>query len=240
MKHSISFFFATVLVADMLFTLPSCNLDEQLGKEENIPEIAEQLLEMPVQEAMEYLKTQGFLYGEEASRRDVYIFSRDGRLSEFSYEATARLVLDAFNDTVRVVEAIQHPKTEKAARYLFWKWSHYTAAVTLPKVEKWAGSLDGQSYTDGLVSQQMIDNYQNQYEKGEITQKEYDMWMRAYSKNQEAFWTDFKNAGANVKSAHEYYIDEALPKELKIEYDADNDGKIELRYETHNFVIRWE
>ena len=251
MKHTNAFVFAATVVAGMIFSLSSCNPDIQLGNEENIPEVAEHLLGLDVQNAMQYLEKQGFCYGNKPDYVDEYVFSRDGALSEFSYEATAMLMFGV-DDKVRYVFAIQRPKTEQAARNLYWKWSHYTAQVTLPKVENWSGSLvvkdlEGShlkdqwtSYTDGSSSKQMLDSYRNRYEKGEITQEEYEMWLAVYSMTRDVFWTDFKNDGENVKSANEHYTDNSKPKEVEIIYYANNGGEINLYYETHNYVKHWE
>jgi hypothetical protein len=66
------------------------------------------------------------------------------------------------------------------------------------------------------------------------------MWLSVYSLTKERFWTDFKSEGENINSASEHYTDYSLPKEVELIYYANNGGRIELHYETHNFVRRWE
>lgn len=253
MKRTNSFFVAAAIVAAMTFGLSSCNPDVQLGSQENIPEVAEHLLGMSVQEAMQYLEKQGFIFGSKADYTNEYVFSRDASLTEFSYEATAMLMFGTFEgDTVRYADGMQCPKTEQEARDLYWKWSHYTAGVTLKEVERWDGDLvlkdlsgsslknKWMSYIDGSSAKQMLDSYRDKYEKGELSKEEYDMWLSVYSQTKERFWTDFKSEGENINSASEHYTDYSLPKEVELIYDANNGGRIELHYETHNFVRRWE
>ena len=155
-------------------------------------------------------------------------------------------------DTVKYVIAVQRPKTEKAARKLYQKWSRYTAVVTLPEVELWQGNLIVKNlensmledkwthYIDGSTAKKMMDNYQEEYEKGYIKQEEYDMWMNVYSKNKEQFWKDLEREQDNVNSAGEHYTDNTLPKEVSLSLDTNNGGSIELQYETHDFVVQWE
>ena len=177
MKRTNSFFVAAAIVAAMTFGLSSCNPDVQLGSQENIPEVAEHLLGMSVPEAMQYLEKQGFIFGSKADYANEYVFSRDASLTEFSYEATAMLMFGTFEgDTVRYADGMQCPKTEQAARDLYWKWSHYTAVVTLKEVERWDGDLvlkdlsgsslknKWMSYIDGSSAKQMLDGYRDKYE----------------------------------------------------------------------------
>ena len=253
MKRIFSLCLTSAITVVMLFCLTGCNSDVNLGKEENIPEVAEHLLGMPVNDAMKYLETQGFLFGNKADYSNEYVFSRDGSLSEFSYEATAMLMFGVFNgDTIKYVDAVQRPKTEKDACKLYKKWSRYTALVTLPKVKLWKGDLivknlekstlkDKRSnYIDGSAAKEMVESYQQQYKNGEITKENYDMWMTVYSRNREQFWEDLEREQDNIDTAMEHYTDNTLPKEVELILYTNNGGSIELYYETHNFVWQWE
>ena len=236
--------------------LAGCNSDVDLGKYENIPEVAEHVLGMTVPQAKEYLSKQGFYFGRVMENGSEYVFSRDKNLSEFSYEASSMFAFGVFSDTVRYASGIQRMETEKSAADLYWKWSHYTAQETWPKVYLWDGHItlkkesgsSGSRFTDyceGTMIDQLKEKMAEQYNSGQITQEEYDAQMQSYSYDRKLFWSDLRQAGEDEKldSSYEKYTTEdtsAHPKETILSVYMNNGGDIELDYETtHNFVWVW-
>lgn len=201
------FFILGVFVA----LLTACNPDVQLHDYEDTPKVAEHILGMSVQEANKYLESQGFHFGQKADYANEYVYSKDKKFSEFSYDASIMLMFGTFNtDSVYYVDASQRMDTEKNAYDLYWKWSHYTANTTLPKSTYWSGSVNGTYYQTG---------------------------------EQEKFWTDYKQMAESLNHAGEHYRNEGdnVPqKEIEMWVDMNNGGRIELNYETHNFVWIWE
>lgn len=244
-------FFVSALATIML---ASCNSDVELGSYENIPEVAEHVLGMTIQEAKDYLSKQGFYFGRVMENGDEYVFSRDKNLSEFSYEASSKFAFgafDAFDDTVRYATGIQLMETEKSAADLYWKWSHYTAKETWREVYHWSGhiTLNVSRFTDycgGTSVEQMKKQLTEQYNNGQITQEEYDSWMQTYAYDKQRYWSDLREAGEDeqLSSAYEEFRTEdpsAHPKETTLSVRMNNGGRIELDYETtYNFVWRWE
>lgn len=238
--------------------LASCNSDVELGMYENIPEVAEHVLGMTIQEAKDYLSKQGFYFGRVMENGDEYVFSRDKNLSEFSYDASSKFAFGAFDDTVRYATGIQLMETEKSAADLYWKWSHYTAQETWPEVYLWSGHISWKrdeqnpyqsryaNYCGGTSAEQMKKQMTEQYNNGQITQEEYDSWMQTYAYDKQRFWSDLRKAGEDeqLDSAHERYStveQSAHPKETSLSVYMNNGGSIELTYETtYNFVWRWE
>lgn len=244
--------------------LTSCNSDVELGAYENIPEVEEHILGMTTQEATDYLSTQGFYFGRVMENGSEYVFSRDQKLSEFSYEASSMLAFGCYNDTVHYASGLQRMETEKSATDLFWKWSRYTAQNTWPEVYMWRGYISykedqnasegGSSdysdmtigeYYDGIMIEQIKEQLAEQYNSGQITKEEYNTLMQSYSYNRNTYWSHLRDTGerGQLFSAHETYNTEeqcAHPKETTLSVYMNNGGSIELNYETtYNFVWHW-
>ena len=256
MKTNRTFFAAVAVTAVVASMLCSCNPDVQLGTYEDAPKVAETLLGKTSAEATAYLQKLGFNFGNKADYADEYVFSKDASLKEFSYEASIMLMFGTYNDTVKYAGALQRMQTEKSARDLYWKWSHYTASVTLPKVYFWNGSIIVKdltqsqqpdrwtTYHDGSSIKQMLAEREEDYKNGRITKEQYDSYVDTYTRrNRELFWTDYKREGDNIDSAYEEYRNKGedyKPKEVGISLDMNNGGEIQLYYETRDFVVRWE
>lgn len=244
-------FIPHLLFAIGVSILSSCEPGVYLNSNEDTPKVAEKILEMPVQEALQYMKTQGFIFGVKADYADEYVFSKDEHLSEFSYDASIMLMFGAYNDTVKYVDAVHCMKTEESAYDLFWKWSHFAATVIKSKVSAWRGTLRvkeqteksrSASYFDGTQVEQGLAELDEQLKNGYITQTEYDERKATYMRDRNQFWADYKNAKGNINSVSEDYMnDESTkhPKEIHMYLDMNNGGRIELHYATHNFIIHW-
>lgn len=256
MKTNKTFFTAVAVAAVTAGMLCACNPDVQLNSNEDSPKVAEALLGMTSAEATAYLEKQGFCFGNKADYADEYVFSKDASLREFSYEASIMLMFGTFEtDTVKYAAAFHRMQTEKSARDLYWKWSHYTATVTLPKVYFWNGSFVVKylaqsqqpdrwtTYCDGSIAKQMLDDREEDYKNGKITKEEYDSYVTTYTRGREQFWTDYKREGDNIDSAYEEYRNEGdnyKPKEIELSVYMNNGGEIQLYYETRDFVVHWE
>ncbi|MCR4665037.1 MAG: hypothetical protein K5660_06695, partial [Paludibacteraceae bacterium] len=210
--------------------------------------------------AMQYLQTQRYVFGLESEHSNEYVFSRDFTLSEFSYEAAEMLYYGTYGtDTVRYVVALHRSKSRKSASDLYGKWSHYTAQTTFSGIEMWTGSLsvtntgnsDLQndivyySYHEGSLIDEQRKKAEEDYINGTITEDEYTDLMKTFSSGRKNFWVDYQRYADedSIDSVNEYYMNSEAtghPKETSMELFMDNGGKIELRYETHNFVIHWE
>ena len=251
MKTNTNFFTAVAVTAVVASMLCACNQDVQLGAYEDAPKVAEALMGMTSAEATAYLERQCFYFGNKANN-DEYVFSKDAAQSEFSYEASIMLMFGTSNDTVRYAAALQRMQTEKSARDLYWKWSHYTATVTLPDVYFWDGGIVVKdltqsqqpdrwtTYCDGSSVKQMLADRTEDYKNGRITKEEYDSYATTYSRNRAQFWTDYKREGDNIDSASEHYRNEGgHPKEIELILYTNNGGEIELYYETRDFIVHW-
>lgn len=198
-------FLLTTLVA----LLAACNPDVQLYDYEDTPKVAEQLLGLTKSEAERYLEKHGFIFGRKMDYADEFVYSKDKKISEFSYDASIMLMFGTFKtDTVRYVAATHRMQMQKSAYDLYWKWSHYTASVTQPKYTYWSGYA-GSGY----------------YNAGEQAQ----------------FWAEYKEKADNLDTAFEHYKNEGeQPKEIQLSVYMNNGGRIELNYETQNFITIWE
>ncbi len=244
----------SIIITSMIMFC-SCNPDAELNTNENTPKIAEELLGMTVSKAYKHLEKNGFKSHNRMDEDTEKVFSKDESLSEFSYEAAIMLAFGDYNDTVRKVVAIQRMQTEKAARDLYWKWSHFAATVIKPTFSLWSGYVSvkdlsisqqpdrGTNYCGGTEVEQMLKDRTDDYNNGKITKEEYDQYVEAYTKyNQSKFWTDFKREADNIDSAYEQYRNEEStghPKEIELNVYMNNGGEIELYYSTHNFVVHW-
>ena len=248
--------FCLSIIITSLIMLCSCNPDVTLNSNEDSPKIAEAILDMPVQEAMKYLEKNGFRFGSKADYSNEYVFSKDASLSEFSNDASIMLMFGTFEgDTVRYAAAMHRMQTEKSARDLYWKWSHFAATVIKPTFSYWSGHVSvkdlsisqqpdkGTYYCGGTTVEQMLKDRTDDYNNGKITKEEYDQYVEIYSKyNQSKFWADFKRETDNIDSAFEQYRNEdstGHPKEIELNVYMNNGGEIELYYSTHNFVVHW-
>ncbi len=248
----------SIFILAALCLLVSCNKDVvTLKQEENIPEVAEHLLGMTHEEAIQYLQTQRYVFGLESEHSNEYVFSRDFTLSEFSYEAAEMLYYGTYGkDTVRYVVALHRSQSRKSASDLYGKWSHYTAQTTFSGIEMWTGVLsvmisedpyhgESYSYCEGTLIDEQRKQAEEDYKNGTITEDKYTNLMKIYSSGRKNFWVDYQRAADNetIYSASEHYRNSEAtehPKETEITLYMNNGGKIELRYETHNFVIHWE
>ena len=242
------------LLAALAVSFISCNSDVQLGSDENIPEVAEHVLGMTTQQAINYLASKGYVFGNKVEYADEYVFSRDRNISEFSYEASTMLMFGVFKgDTVKYASGLQRMKTKKSACDLYLKWSYYSASITMPKGTAWSGTIALKQnpddrythYCDGDGIKQALEQLTEDYNNGKMTKEMYDMWVEVYTHNKDIFWTDYKqeNANDNIDSAFEFYqIPESTghPKELQLTVYTNNEGDIELEYRTRNFEIHWE
>ena len=240
MKKTLLFALAAVLCA-------ACNQDIQLHDYEDTPKVAEHVMGMTTQQATAYLEKQGFFFkGEVEPTQPSHIFSKDPKLSEFSYEASIMLGLGVTNDTVHFVSAVQQMETEQSARDLFLKWSKYTAKVTFPSPQEWIGVLmwresnPTMNYYGGVVVEQAKESAQKAYESGRLTKEEYDELMAIYSRTQEVYWSDYQNAGDNLRMAGENYknVGPDYPiKEIEMQLLTNNGGRIELYYTTRDYNV---
>lgn len=248
-----------ILLAVVVFT--ACKKEETvvLTQDENIPEVAEQLLGMTYENAMQYLEKQRFAFGVLADNGVEYGFSRDLTLTEFSYDATELLVCAIRNDTVIHVYATHSSQTRKSASDLYGKWSHYTAQSTFSAIELWQGSIsieisedpmfgnpiESYSYHEGSLIDEQLKQAETEYKNGTITKEEYEEIRDIYSqKKRNVFWSDYQRYADKdvLDSAHEHYTNSEAtghPKETSIALYMNNGGKIEVRYETQNFITRW-
>ncbi|MCR4665577.1 MAG: hypothetical protein K5660_09475 [Paludibacteraceae bacterium] len=250
----------SIFILAALCLLVSCNKDVvTLKQEENIPEVAERLLGMTHEAAMQYLQTQRYVFGLESEHSNEYVFSRDFTLSEFSYEAAEMLYYGTYGkDTVRYVVALHRSKSRKSASDLYGKWSHYTAQTTFSGIELWKGSLsvmisgdsslqndrESYSYCEGTLIDEQRKQAEEDYKNGTITEDKYTDLMKIYSSGRKNFWVDYQRAAdnGNIDSANEYYRNSEAtghPKETEITLYMNNGGEIELHYETQNFVTHW-
>lgn len=249
-----------ILLAVVVFT--ACKKEETvvLTQDENIPEVAEQLLGMTYENAMQYLEKQRFAFGVLADNGVEYGFSRDLTLKEFSYDATELLVCAIRNDTVIHVYATHRSQTRKSASDLYGKWSHYTAQSTFSKVEQWTGSLsvdisedeifgntiESYAYNEGTLIDEQLKQTETDYKNGIISKEEYEELKEMFSsRKRSVFRSDLRRYADKdmLESAYEYYRNSdasGQPKETSIELYMNNGGKIEVRYETQNFITRCE
>ena len=242
--------------------LNSCNSEVSLNSNEDTPKVAETILEMPLQKAQTYLEKQGFSFGQKEDYADEYVYSKDEKLKEFSYDASIMLMFGAYDDTVRYVVAIHRMKTEDSAHDLFGKWLRFTETVVKSDdVSLWRGFMWAKdeatdtpwmttetknresSYSAGTEVKQALAELDEQFKNGTITQEQYDERKALYIRNKKQFLEDFKNAKGKIDSASEDYFNyesTGKPKEIHMHLHMNNGGNIELNYQTHNFVVHWE
>lgn len=234
--------------------LCGCNPDVALNSNENSPKIAEEILGMTVQEATKHLEKNGYCFGSKMEYADEYVFSKDARFTEFSYDASIMFMFGSYEDTVKYASALHRMETEKSARDLYWKWSHFAATVIRPTYSFWNGYLSVKdesisqqparrtSYYGGTQVEQMTKDLTDDYNNGRITKEEYDSYMETYKQTQSQFWTAYKREADNINSASEYYRNEestSYPKTIDMSVDMNNGGRIELYYSTFNGVVHW-
>ena len=237
----------TLLLTLVAVLCAACNSDIQLHDYEDSPKVAEHIMGMTSQQAIAYLEKQGFYYkGEPDVVAPQYIFSKDQKFSEFSYEASIMLAFSAPNDTIRSVSTVHRMETEQSARDLFYKWSQYTAKTTFPSPQQWQGfiilkeSYQTSNYYGGAWVEQAKEAAQKAYESGRFTKEEYDELMATYSRTQEMYWSDYQKAGDNIDGANEEYknVGPDYPiKEVDLYLFTNNGGSIELHYETRDYNI---
>lgn len=190
-----------------LCLLASCNPNIQLNADEDAPKIAEHVLGMPTEQAANYLMQLGFVEDLMPTTANLY---NPGR--RFSKDPAILLTIASNGtDTVHQVSVWQKvsAQEEKSARNMYWKWSHFTAEVTLPKVETWSGSLaDPDSintphrymyYVDGTTAKYYKQELAEMYKRGEMTKDEYEQNLANYARNREQFWADYQSKGFNVR-----------------------------------------
>lgn len=83
MKRIFSICLTSAVVVVMLIYLTGCNSDVKLGREYNIPEVAEYLLGMSTNDAMKYLEEQGFLFGSKTDYSNEYVFQETAIFRSF-------------------------------------------------------------------------------------------------------------------------------------------------------------
>ena len=142
-----------LLLSTLVALLASCNPDVQLYDYEDTPKVEEHILGLTKSEAEKYLAKKGFIFGHKMDYVDEFVYSKDKKIAEFSYDASIMLMFGTFEDTVRYVSATQCMQTQKSAYDLYWKWSHYTASVTLPKYTYWSGYAGSGYYNAGEQEQ---------------------------------------------------------------------------------------
>ena len=209
-KSNFFFFLAAMLVA--------CNPDIQFGTSDNMPKIAEHLLGMHTDAGIAYLEKRGFTFeGDELHNQHpwTFILSKGAPDRRFSFEAPVVVWINHdWKDSISDVSVSQRLKTEKSARDLYWKCSHYTATVTMPEtIEHWSGVVD-------------IKDLSVAHQKDDWT--DYD--------DREAYWAAFRNESDNIQEAYEYYSDWNLPKEIGLGVYILEDGLFMVEYDTRNYI----
>ena len=223
-----------------LCLLASCNTDIQLNADEDAPKIAEHVLGMTTEQAAKYLKQSGFVEGIRHETAMGYnsdrFFSKDPALSEYSEDAAVVLTIAPNGtDTVHQVSLRQRVSVqyEKKAHDLYWKWSHFTAEVTLPNVEMWSGRLrDPDSintshryvdYYDGTTAKHTKQVLEDAYRRGEISKEQYDQQIASYARNREQFWSDYKSKVFIVSENYRNEGREFPKKEINLYFEVPND-----------------
>ena len=205
MKKTIVFllFISAVLLA-------SCNSDVYFGSNDNLPKIADKMLGMTPDQAFSYMRKEGFTYeGDEnhAKHPREYIFSKGAKNAQFSFDAPIVIWAELqYGDTINNIQSEQRPDSEKEARDLYWKWSHYTESVFASKMKEWYANIC----------------------KSNKSEMDYD--------NREQFWADYKNAADSLLIVYEYYGDWDKPKEINMGFNFEEPGEYRLIYYTNDFI----
>lgn len=240
--------------------LCACNETIRFNEYENIPEIASDILGMHPDEAIAYLQKRGYNIRTAADLGDCgttngeYVFSKDSSQTAFAYESPIMIMFGTFHsDTVCYVSGLKCMKTTQSAVELYEKWSKYVFKKIMPKPYLWRGSIWGDnvdnSYSQGKAIDEALANLKSRYANGEITEKEYQMWLETYSYDRKKFEQDYEAFAPDSKGIdedyHQFDLDGVktapnIPKEIEMYYDSNNGGQIELYFSITNFITHWE
>ena len=206
MKTTIHSFLLAAAVAATMCMFSSCNPDIQLNADEDAPKIAEHVLGMRTEEAVKYLEQCGFVENPEpkAYRRE---FSKEPGVTNFSEDHSILLTIPVTGiDTVTETIFRQRVIDEQSAYKLYWKWSHYTAEVTLPGVERWNASLayrdSTTNYVDGTMANRSKQRLEDAYKQGKIGKEQYEQGMANLARNREQFWKEYKSTRYNAAETY--------------------------------------
>ena len=98
------------------FVLASCNPDVELGSYENIPEVAEHVLGMTIQEAKNYLGKQGFYFGRVMDNGDEIVVSQGKSINgEWEY-----VFSDYVDDIIDICEQLRQ-KFNETGDAVYWR-----------------------------------------------------------------------------------------------------------------------
>lgn len=201
--------FALALLVSAVF-LASCNSDIYFGSSDNLPKIVDKMLGMTPDQALSYMAQEGFTYeGEElhAQHPKEYIFSKGAKNAQFSFDAPIVIWAEVqYSDTINSIQSEQRPDSEKEARDLYWKWSHYTESVFALQMKEW--------YAEIWKNDQSNADYHNR----------------------EQFWTDYKNAADSLLIVYEYYGNWDMPKEINMGFNFEDPGMYRLMYYTNGYI----
>ena len=201
--------FALFLLVIAAF-LTSCNSDLYFGSSDNLPKIVDKMLGMTPDQAISYMAKEGFTYeGDElhAQHPTEFIFSKGAKNAQFSFDAPIVIWAEIqYRDTIIGIMSEQRPDTEKEARDLYWKWSHYTESVFASQMKEWYANIWKIDQSD----------------------KDYD--------NRELFWADYKNAADSLLIVYEYYGDWDIPKEINMGFNFEDPGEYRLMYYTNGYM----
>ena len=201
--------FALFLLVIAAF-LTSCNSDISFGSSDNLPKIVDKMLGMTPDQVLSYMAKEGFTYeGDEnhAQHPKEYIFSKGAKNAQFSFDAPIVIWAEVqYSDTINSIQSEQRPDSEKEARDLYWKWSHYTESVFASQMKEWYAEIwkNDQSNTD--------------------------------YHNREQFWADYKSAADSLLIVYEYYGNWDMPKEINMGFNFEDSGMYKLMYYTNGYI----
>ena len=202
-------FFAFLLLFSAV-VLASCNSDVYFGSSDNIPKIVEKMMGMTPDQVLSYMAKEGFVYeGDEnhAKHPKEYIFSKGAKNAQFSFSAPIVVWTEhRWGDTIDGIEAEQRPDSEKEARDLYWKWSHYTESAFASQMKEWYAYICND-------------------DKSEI---DYD--------NREQFWADYKKAADSLLIVYEHYENWEMPKDINMGFNFEDPGEYRLLYNTRSYI----
>ncbi len=201
--------FALALLVSTVF-LTSCNSDIYFGSSDNLPKIVDKMLGMTPDQALSYMQKEGFAYeGEElhVQHPKEYIFSKGAKNAQFSFAAPIVIWAELqYGDTINSIQSEQRPDSEKEARNLYWKWSHYTESIFASKMNEW--------YAESWKDDQSNTDYHNR----------------------EQFWADYKSAADSLLIVYEYYGNWDMPKEINMGFNFEDPGEYRLMYYTNGYI----
>lgn len=202
-------FFALILLFSAV-VLTSCNSDIYFGSSDNLPKIVDKMLGMTPDQALSYMAQEGFTYeGDEnhALHPNEYIFSKGAKNAQFSFDAPIVIWAELqYTDTINSIQSEQRPDSEKEARDLYWKWSHYTESVFASQMKEWYANIC----------------------KDDKSEVDYD--------NREQFWADYKSAADSLLIVYEYYGNWDTPKEINMGFNFEDPGMYRLFYYTNGYI----